>query len=159
MTQSTRTAHGVSSHRMLSPALKDAVWKGKGEVVQELLTHQGADVHCGDELGRQAIHYAAMRGHWEVTRLLLDLGAEVDAVGPLDSRPLHYAAQYGEKDVAELLLDSEADIEARDAHGNIPMIIARGQSRRDVVDMLVCRAADAAEAHRQSPEAAQEVDS
>ena len=70
---------------------------------------------CPPLNGRQPLHYAAMRGWWEVTKILLEHGARVDAEGPLGSQPLHYAAQYGKREVAELLLDHEADLDAKDS--------------------------------------------
>ena len=65
--------------KSLHPALKWASLTGKATDVGTQL-RRGADVNGADNGGRTALHFAARRGHLEITRLLLESGADPAAV-------------------------------------------------------------------------------
>ncbi|KAK0554212.1 hypothetical protein OC845_000831 [Tilletia horrida] len=53
--------------------------------------------------GRTALHWAAIKGHDQVIRLLLKLGAHVDALDNSNTTPLHFASAWGHLNSVQLL--------------------------------------------------------
>ena len=70
------------------------------------------DVH-----GSTPLHYAARKGHSEITRLVLQNGADVNVRSNGGSTPLHCSAWNGHVDILHLLVENGADLEAQDNDG------------------------------------------
>ncbi|ETI57442.1 hypothetical protein F443_00262 [Phytophthora nicotianae P1569] len=102
--------------------LHDACAGGRRHEVAFLLEH-GADP---DTLGEQVIgcfrrtplHWAAMRGHARIIRLLVRYGANVDARDVFGRTPLAWACVLNRTRAVEALLESGADVNVRDAQGD-----------------------------------------
>ncbi|KAE9052614.1 hypothetical protein PR001_g358 [Phytophthora rubi] len=102
--------------------LHDACAGGRRHEVAFLLEH-GADP---DTLGEQVIgcfrrtplHWAAMRGHARIIRLLVRYGANVDARDIFGRTPLAWACVLNRTRAVEALLESGADVNVRDAQGD-----------------------------------------
>lgn len=80
----------------------------------ELVVAAGCDIHHKNQVGQQAINWAA----WSSKRLpaarwLLDRGANPSAACDSGNTPLHDAAQSGQLETVELFLAAGADIEAK----------------------------------------------
>lgn len=118
--------------------LRNAVWFGHGELVQELLA-MGASVHLKDNLINKftPLHEAARGGFPKICKLLLDSGARADAADGSGDTPLHWASRRGLQQVVNVLLASEP----HDSMGMSPMwrsVIKtnnRGRSARDLSNM------------------------
>ncbi|KAL3662373.1 hypothetical protein V7S43_012700 [Phytophthora oleae] len=106
---------------VLTP-LHDACAGGRRHEVAFLLEH-GADP---DTLGEQVIgcfrrtplHWAAMRGHARIIRLLVKYGANVDARDVFGRTPLAWACVLNRTRAVETLLESGADVNVLDAQGD-----------------------------------------
>ncbi|KAG2824994.1 hypothetical protein PC116_g13467 [Phytophthora cactorum] len=102
--------------------LHDACAGGRRHEVAFLLEH-GADP---DTLGEQVIgcfrrtplHWAAMRGHARIIRLLVRYGANVDARDVFGRTPLAWACVLNRTRAVEALLESGTDVNVRDAQGD-----------------------------------------
>ncbi|CAE8614526.1 unnamed protein product [Polarella glacialis] len=87
-----------------------------------LLLEIGANVTLKDELGRTALHMAALRNHAEVARLLLLRGrANVEARDCKGRTALHLATDKGKKRVARVLVRFGASPSAPDGAGRSPL--------------------------------------
>lgn len=83
--------------------------------------------------GFTALHYACMRGHFDIALLLLEAGANERAPSLCDGRtPLHMAAAYGSRELVLELLACGADENARDRFNCTPLQLAR-QNRNTAV--------------------------
>jgi len=82
------------------------------ETIKTLLEH-GAKVNHKDEVGRTALHYAAMNSGMDVMNLLISYGADVNAKEEFQITPLHRAAMLNNIEATKALVEHEADIFAK----------------------------------------------
>lgn len=99
----------------LSPNdLCDAVDWDSSLACMELVVAAGCDIHHKNQIGQQAINWAAWsRKGIPAARWLLDRGANPSAACDSGNTPLHDAAQRGSLETVELFLAAGADIEAK----------------------------------------------
>ena len=97
-----------------------------------------------DEMGRTALHYAALARTVDEVRAVLAGGADVSATDKQGFTALHLACQQNRADVVELLLDAGAPVDPRDQWGNTPLwraVFNAGGDQR-IVRLLVRAGAD-----------------
>lgn len=93
--------------------------EGKIDTLRRLLgQHPQAAVSCADRRGFTCLHWAAVCGHVEVTRVLLQAGASTAATDHKGWTPLHMAADVGRTEVVAMLLHARAFVDARDKDGH-----------------------------------------
>jgi ankyrin repeat protein len=111
--------------------LMQAAHYGHLEALKSLISHK-ANVNAGDQVGRTALHFAALKNRAGSIEILAAHGAKLDAAETDDGwRPLHSAAYSGSLDAATMLVAKGADIRALDRAGKTPLDCAenRGQAR------------------------------
>jgi len=107
----------LQQHGAKHGSIRNAVEFGNIEALKEFLD-AGADVNEGKSRGDLTpLHYAALRGHKEITELLIAKGAGLNAKYVGGETPLHYAAQYDHTEIAELLISKGADLNVRTRDG------------------------------------------
>ncbi len=103
------------SASMQNRILAVAVYYGHEDIVRNALEN-GADPNSKEHLGSPwPIHHtpltlAAIKGHANITRLLISQGAEVEWRGN-EWEPLCEATKRGYRDITQILLDNGADID------------------------------------------------
>ena len=60
----------------------------------EVMSDGGADVNFVGKDGKTALHVAARRGHWEVTKMLLEHKADASITDDNGNTALHLAQMY-----------------------------------------------------------------
>ena len=103
--------------------LMRAVIEGDKFIVQTLLD-AGHAVTRKNELGRDALIYAALAKDDAVVRLLLSAGADIDSSDRNGMTALCAACKGRNKEVVKLLLKNGADISAQDKFGQTAISIA-----------------------------------
>ncbi len=127
--------------------LFDAVQDRDMDRVRALLRANPQAVHSTDHRGATPLHYTALWGYPELTKLMLDKGAKVNAVQRQGNTALHWAATCGHDSVVKVLLDHGADIRAENANGKTALhsAVCIGElyePSRAVVAMLLDHGAD-----------------
>lgn len=122
-----------------------AARSGHTRVLDLLLSSGDADAesHALDHHGRNPIHWAAVEGHGEATKVLMTRYAHIqDRFGWTS---LHIAAHYGHADLVEYLVrQSGVDVNQRDMEKNTPLHLANTCSRRGCTNTAhILRAAGA----------------
>ncbi|KAK8723687.1 hypothetical protein OTU49_011493 [Cherax quadricarinatus] len=100
--------HGSSSllHRSTS--------QGNINIVSELLKSGYKKIDDKNNNGQTALHIASMKGHEEITRMLLQSMAFVEVRDEEGVTPLHLASRHNRPGIVRLLVEmSQADIQAR----------------------------------------------
>jgi ankyrin repeat protein len=95
----------------------EVVKSGDIEFVTYLIDN-GADVNAKDVNGSHSLHYAASRGHRELSQFLVSKGANVSNKDNYGNTPLHDTASL---DVAKLLIKNGADVKAKNNNGASPL--------------------------------------
>lgn len=133
-----RTAFSAPAETLI-----DAVRLGQLERVQMLLT-KGGDPNASDDWALLPLHWAALRGDADLTRLLLDKGAKADALCEKGMPVIDAAIFGGNARVADMLLAAGADLEAYGNSWNavrfrlgIPLVSATRLGYLDVMEVLL----------------------
>jgi ankyrin repeat protein len=95
--------------------------RGHSGVVALLLSH-GVDANDDDDLGRTALHFAAMHDRADVVRVLVGRkGTWVDALDSNDDTPLHLAARMAGRETVRVLLRHGANASSKNKLGITPL--------------------------------------
>ena len=84
-----------------------------------------------------ALWIAAVKGHFDVVRLLIEQNAEVDGRTSNNSTPLRAAAVDGHLDIVRCLVENGADVNARNNFNSTPLMITCHSGHLDVASYLV----------------------
>ncbi|CAN6361701.1 unnamed protein product [Urochloa humidicola] len=96
-----------------------------------------------DDRGRNAIHFAAAKGHLEVCRFLVEeLGLDVKSTDAEGGMPVHFAAAGGNERVLGYLLDRGGDPGVPDAKGCTPLHSAAEEGHCEAVKLLLSKGVD-----------------
>lgn len=128
-----------SFHAKAGP-LHEAAEAGSMETAWRLLGG-GADADALDEDGRDALHYAAARGHKEMVRFLLSRGASPVHVAD-NGTALHWAAFWNRPEIARMLVEGGAVVDGRDTEGRTALHAAAATDAVDAAEQLVKSGAD-----------------
>ncbi len=102
----------------------DAAERGDQAAVRSLLK-EAADVNAAQGDGMTALHWAAMNGDADLTRMLLFAGANVRATTRLGNyTPLFLAARVGHPAIVPLLVGAGADPKEATRTGTTPLMVA-----------------------------------
>jgi ankyrin repeat protein len=87
--------------------------------------------------GWTPLHWAAHKGHLEVTRLLLQHCQDKNTENKAGETPLHYAALHGHLEVTRLLLQHCQDKNPEDKYGKTPLHYAAQEGHLEVTRLLL----------------------
>jgi hypothetical protein len=108
--------------------------------VKRLLSIRNINVNVKDDWnGWTPLHWAALKGHIEIARLLLQNGAEVNAKDYDGRTPLHFAASQGKVDILHLLVENDADLEAQSNSGWRALHFAANRGHLPFIQELISR--------------------
>ncbi|KAK8458526.1 hypothetical protein SEVIR_3G395100v4 [Setaria viridis] len=96
-----------------------------------------------DAKGRNALHFAAAKGHLEVCRFLVEeSGFDVNSTTPHGRLPVHSAAAMGNESVLRYLLDHGGDPAVPDCRRSVPLHDAVEEGHCEVVRLLLSKGVD-----------------
>jgi len=110
--------------------------------VRHYLKKDPGSVEASDASGYTALHWAGIRGKWEVFEELIAAGAPVGTVGRDGGTPLHWACHHDRPDMVRLLLDGGADLTVANQWGRRPLHVAARRGCDLVASLLLARGAD-----------------
>jgi len=113
-----------------------------GHCVRKLLEQDPLLVQATDERGFTPLHWAGIRGHWDVFSQLLDAGAPVNAIGGDGGTPLHWACHHDRPAMIQRLLEQGADLALSNQWGRYALHVAAGRGCLSVAKLLLGEGAD-----------------
>ena len=118
---------------MVSAALKGRY----GDVRKFLDSGVPVDSIGNGARGYTPLHMAAVKGHYDICKLLIDRGATVDKANCNGFTALHMAGNYGHHDICQLLIDRGATVDRADSDGSTALHIAAEFGHSDIVTLLL----------------------
>jgi ankyrin repeat protein len=96
------------------------------EIVQYLVSMEGANVETVNDYGRTALHSASIYGSVSMVRYLVGMaGSNPNVHDIAGETPLHWACKFGRLDIVQCLISmANANVEAADKYGRTPLHVA-----------------------------------
>ena len=114
-----------------------AAWDGYFEVVEHFVSD--ANINAQGYIGRTPLSISALRGHENITRLLLARSARVDSDDDEGTTPLMNAVQMNKVTIAKVLMESGANVHAKDNEHRTILHRAARNGNYDLVKLLLDR--------------------
>jgi ankyrin repeat protein len=102
----------------------------------ESLLEQGADPSEENNLGSNAVIFAASGSRVDIMRALLEVGGKVDGKDGFGMTALMCAAYAGRGEIVAVLLDAGANVGARDYAGKTAVKYAEERGHMEIAEML-----------------------
>jgi ankyrin repeat protein len=102
----------ISGNCVLSQDLMEAVRQGDSVKVKEFIKNNQDLVLMRDSSGYTPLHWASIKGNYNIARLLIRNKADINARDKNNCTALFYAASRDYEDIVNLLLEKNADINA-----------------------------------------------
>jgi ankyrin repeat protein len=114
--------------------LNKAAYCDSEDMVRFLLKFN-TDVSSRGLDGETALHWAAVRNHKKVARLLLDKGIDLSP-NSYGETALHLAACYGHEEIVHLILRKDIDLSQQDLDANTALDLAEYNNHEKIVCLL-----------------------
>lgn len=102
--------------------------------VNKLQTLDPEVLKATDENGMNLLHWAADRGHFDITKCLINHNIDINSQDNEGQTALHYAASCGHIDVVRILLEHGADKYIQDEDGLQPEECAEDQNVKQLFE-------------------------
>ena len=122
-------------------ALHYAIYSGKSEIVELLLSRNYDLVKQKDHAGRTALHHAVFMENNQIQMIdkLIQMGSDVNALDHNKRSPLHHASEGGKTRIIPLLIKNGAILTLRDGHTNkTPLELASDNERHTMYSIGAC---------------------
>ncbi len=126
------------NRRGVTPLMLAAGTANVGTDIVQWLLDRGADPQAQDDLGKNALFYAAQNGHTDTLKLLLSKGVNINSRDKRGETPLIAMLKTTApiNQTLMLLISSGGDVNARDAEGQTPLAIALQNRHTRAADLL-----------------------
>lgn len=78
-------------------------------------------MNATNQVGKSALHYAALYDYFEIAKLIIQNGADLDTVNIYLQTPLHDAVANNHFEIVKLLIENGADVNAVDTLLGTPL--------------------------------------
>eukprot|EP01147_Barroeca_monosierra_P002707 gene2707-8117_t len=110
---------------------------GSEDIVDMLAKSEKSNVYAKDNMGRNAVHYAAYFGHTRILNTLLEAGCPVHETDYSERTAIFYAAEAGQAECMHVLIEHGADLSFRDEEGRTLLHWACISGNMDAVQILL----------------------
>ena len=116
-----------------------AAYWGWIDVATELVSVHGCSIDCKDEFQHIPLHYAASKGHLEVTKYFLErMGSLSLGRNFIGENPLHLACRNGQVNIIHYLVNEpHCDPSSVTSYGRTPLHIACRHGHFNIVQYLI----------------------
>ncbi|KAJ3022634.1 acyl-CoA binding domain-containing protein 6 [Thoreauomyces humboldtii] len=118
------TVSTLANPRQSIEESQKTVWnwveEGRVDKVMQLLDSKATRIDVTDDHGMSLLHWAADRGHADLTRKLLERGSDVNARDNEGQTALHLGVVVENEDIVRTLVAAGADLTLKDELGDSP---------------------------------------
>lgn len=108
---------------------------GDIETIKSLIDE--IDINYQDARGQTALHFSAMRRHYDIASLLVSKGCNLNLKNVYDKTPLMAAASVGMNEIVNLLINEGANLDFQDVRGHTALNSAAYYSLDGVAELLI----------------------
>ena len=111
---------------------------GYKDLLRDALDKKNCNLYVEDpDTGKNALHWAVVRDHTEITGILLDAGMSPDKADNEGRVALHCAASLDRWKATQRLLESHPDLERQDGWGDTPLLTAQATGNHEIAVLLL----------------------
>ena len=126
----------------LAEQIVEAAKNGDIETVKTILAGDASKLNALDEEKYTPLHWACIRGYWEVVRYLVEQGADLNMQGGDGGTPLNWAVHHDNVSIAKLMIDKGAKLNIQNQWGMTELHTAIWRGNIHVVDYLLDQGSD-----------------
>jgi len=120
----------------------EAAKKGDIKTVKSILAEEPAKLNATNKEKYTALHWACMRGHWDVAKYLIEKGADLNVVGGDGGTQINWAVHHDNVDIIKLLVENGAKLNIRNQWGMTELHTAIWRGNIHVVEYLLDNGSD-----------------
>jgi len=120
----------------------EAAKNGDLKTVKTILTSDPSKLNALDEEKYTPLHWACIRGHWDVARHLIEMGADLNIQGGDGGTPLNWAVHHDNVEIAKLMIDKGAKLNIQNQWGMTELHTAIWRGNIHVVEYLLDQGSD-----------------
>ncbi len=115
----------------------EAAKTGDFQALKDILENNPSKIHAKDEDGYTALHWAAIRAHWDIAKYLIEKGADLNVVGGDGGTQINWAVHHDNVDIVKILIDKGARLNIRNQWGMTELHTAIWRGNIHVVEYLL----------------------
>ena len=120
----------------------EAAKNGNFQAVRKILEKDPSKLNATDENKYTALHWACMRGHWDIVKFLVGQGADLNVVGGDGGTQINWAVNHDNVDIIKLLVEKGARLNIQNQWGMTELHTAIWRGNIHVVEFLFDHGSD-----------------
>lgn len=111
---------------------------GYKDLLRDALDKKDCNLYVEDpDTGKNALHWAVVRDHTEITDMLLGAGMSPDKADEEGCVALHCAASLNRRKATQRILKSHPNLEKQDHWGDTPLLTAQAKGHHEIAVLLL----------------------
>ncbi|MCP4725914.1 MAG: DUF3471 domain-containing protein [bacterium] len=120
----------------------EAAKNGDLRTVRSILEQDPSKLDVQNQEGYTALHWACIRGHWDVAGYLIGEGADLNVVGGDGGTQINWAVHHDDVEIVKLLIEKGAKLNIRNQWGMTELHTAIWRGCINVVEYLLDHGSD-----------------
>lgn len=120
----------------------EAAKAGDMKTVKSILTADASKLNALDEEKYTPLHWACIRGHWDVAQFLIDQGADLNIQGGDGGTPLNWAVHHDHAEIVRMMIGKGAKLNVQNQWGMTELHTAVWRGNIHAVEILLDHGSD-----------------
>jgi hypothetical protein len=127
---------------VMAEPIVDAAKIGDLKSVQRILEQDPDKLNATDKEKYTALHWACMRGHWDLAQYLIEKGADLNIKGGDGGTPLQWTVHHDYVEIVKLMIGKGAQLNSQNQWGMTELHTAIWRGNIHVVEYLLDQGSD-----------------
>lgn len=120
----------------------EAAKNGDLQTIKTILAQDPSKLNATDEDKYTPLHWACMRGHWDIAEYLIEKGADLNVVGGDGGTQINWAVHHDNVEIIKLMVEKGAKLNIRNQWGMTELHTAIWRGNINVVEYLLDKGSD-----------------